>query len=129
MTILCPASFNSWLIFTSRVHLFEVFMQWRLLLACLLEQCWIIKLISGSEFEENERKNVALRFNDWQIIYFVIFPSASKSSMNFHNLKLPVQGKSQVFKLLHSSREIKAQKNTFIGSKGKPDCLVNLELP
>ena len=47
--------------------------------------------------------------------------------MNFDNLKLPVQGKSQVFKPLHSSREMKAQslKNTLIGSKGKPDCLVN----
>ena len=34
-----------------------------------------------------------------------------------------------MFKPLHSSREMKAKKNTFIGSKGKPDCLVNLELP
>ena len=34
-----------------------------------------------------------------------------------------------MFKPLHSSREMKTQKNTFIGSKGKPDCLVNLELP
>ena len=30
---------------------------------------------------------------------------AWKSSMNFHNLKVPVQGKSRVFKQLHSSRK------------------------
>ena len=35
----------------------------------------------------------------------VFFPLASKSSMNFHNLKLPVKGKSQVFNPLYSSRE------------------------
>ena len=49
------------------------------------------------------------------------FPLASKSSMNFYNLKLPVQGKSQVFKPLHSSREMKAQKNTFIAREDKRD--------
>ena len=54
--------------------------------------------MTGSEVEENKRKYVALRINDGQFIYFVIFSFASKSSMNFHNLKLPVKGKSRVFK-------------------------------
>ena len=31
-------------------------MQWRLLLACILEQRRIIKLITGSDFEESEGK-------------------------------------------------------------------------
>ena len=56
------------------------------------------KFITGSGVEENKRNYVALTFNDGQFIYFVIFPLASKSSMNFHNLKLPVKGKLQVFR-------------------------------
>ena len=58
----------------------------------------LLKLMTGSEVEENKRKYVALRINDGQFIYFVIFSFASKSSMNFNNLKLPVKGKSRVFK-------------------------------
>ena len=61
--------------------------------------------MTGSEVEENKRKYVALRINNGQFIYFVIFSFASKSSMNFHNLKLPVKGKSWVFKRYHSSRQ------------------------
>ena len=41
--------------------------------------------------------------------------------MNFHNLKLPVQGKSQVFKPFYSSREMKAQNNTCITREDKGD--------
>ena len=62
-----------------------------------------IKFITGSEVEESKRENVALRFNDGQFINFVIFSWALKSSMNFNNL--PVQGKSQVFNPLYSSRQ------------------------
>ena len=58
----------------------------------------LLKLMTGSEVEENKRKYVALKINDEQFIYFVIFSFASKSSMNFHNLKLSVKGKSRVFK-------------------------------
>ena len=72
-------------------------------LASILDQYRIIKFITGSEVEESKRENVALRFNDEQFINFVIFSLALKSSMNFNNL--PVQGKSQVFKPLYSSRQ------------------------
>ena len=59
----------------------------------------LLKFITGLEVEKNKRKHVALRFDDGQFIYFVIFPLASKSNMNFHNFKThPVKGKSLVFK-------------------------------
>ena len=85
-----------------------------------------MKFRTGSGVEENKRKNVPLRINDGQLIYFVIFPLASRSSMNFHSLKLPVKGKPLV--LSSCTVVAEAQKNTFIGSQRKT-CLVNLELP
>ena len=74
--------------------------------------------MTGSEVEENKRKYVALRINDGQFIYFVIFSFASESSMNFHNLKLPVKGESPEF-LSRSTVVAKAQQNT-LSSKVKP---------
>ena len=63
------------------------------------------KFITGSEVKERKRKYVVLRFNDGKFIYLVIFPLASKSRINFRNLKLPVQGKSRVFKSQQSSHQ------------------------
>ena len=55
--------------------------------------------MTGLEVEKNKRKYVALRFDDGKFIYFVIFPLATKSNMNFHNFKTrPVKEKSLVFK-------------------------------
>ena len=62
--------------------------------------------MTGLEVEKNKRKYVALRFDDGQFIYFVIFPLALKSNINFHNFKTqPVKGKSQVLNPLYSSRQ------------------------
>ena len=117
-TILCPTSFNSWLLFTCRVHLFEVFMRWRPLFASILDQYRIIKFITGgSEVEENKRKYVALRINDGQFICFVIFPVASKSRCLFRE--------SPGF-LSSCTVVAKAQKNTFISIRSqRKACLVN----
>ena len=67
--------------------------------------------------EKNKVKYVALRFDDGQFIYFLIFPLASKSNMNFHNFKLTLLRESPWF-LSNSTVVKKAQKNT-LGIKRK----------